>query len=343
MPFMQTINPSTAPRRASAFPVTRESGLDIPPRAARQLPRAPGILIVLAFCAMFVLSGCQGVLFAGLNATNQRRGTDVQRDIVFDAPHHLALDVYRPAHAAHAPIVVFFYGGSWVHGKRQWYRFTGEALAARGVIVVIPDYRKYPQVKMDGFMSDAALAVAWTHDHAAELGGDPGDLFIMGHSAGGQIAGLLATDPQWLQADGMQLRELAGFIGLAGVYDFMPIAANETDMLGMFGTTPVQQARSQPVLFVHGQEPPMLLLHGTGDKEVEPSNSESLARVMKAHNEEAILKLYPGVGHSALLFSLSRPLREHAPTLDDILSFIHAHPASTPDTVAVKKTPTPPA
>jgi acetyl esterase/lipase len=313
--------------------------ISIGPSPAAQ--RTNHLLLLLVLSAMLVLGGCQGALFAGLNATNQHKGTDVQRDIVFDQEHQLSLDIYRPVNAQHAPVVVFFYGGSWVHGKRQWYRFTGAALAARGVIVVIPDYRKYPQVKMDGFMRDAALAVAWTHDHANELGGNPDDLFIMGHSAGGQIAGLLATDPQWLQADGMQPHDLAGFIGLAGVYDFMPIAANETDMLGMFGTTPAQQSRAQPVLFVQGKEPPMLLLHGTADTEVEPANSQSLARVMKAHDEQAILKLYPDVGHSALLFSLSRPLREHAPTLDDILSFIHAHPSSAPGAPVRQKNLTP--
>jgi dipeptidyl aminopeptidase/acylaminoacyl peptidase len=112
---------------------------------------------------------------------------------------------------------------------------------------------------------------------------------------------------------------------LAGVYDFVPIEAKEKDMIGMFGKTPAEQRRAQPVSFVHGDEPPMLLLHGTADHEVDPSNSKSLARAMQAKNEDVTLKLYRGVGHSALLFSMSRPMREHAPTLDDVLAFIHAH------------------
>ncbi|TAL90577.1 MAG: alpha/beta hydrolase [Rhodanobacter sp.] len=99
-------------------------------------------------------------------------------------------------HARQAPVVVFFYGGDWTHGKRQWYRFVGTTLAAHGVVTVIPDYRKYPRVRLlDGFMQDAARALAWSHRHATELGGDPRNLFGMGHSSGGQIAGLLATDP----------------------------------------------------------------------------------------------------------------------------------------------------
>lgn len=273
-----------------------------------------------------MLSGCHATLFAGLNATDQRQGIERQRHIEFDPEHHLALDVYRPEHVTHAPIVVFFYGGSWTHGERAWYRFVGTALAARGITVVIPDYRKYPQVNMDGFMQDAARAVAWTYRHAQELDGSSHDVFIMGHSAGGHIAGLLATDPHWLAPFGIAPDDLAGFIGLAGVYDFMPIPADEKDMLGMFGRTPQEQARAQPVRFVRGEEPPMLLLHGLADTEVEPANSQSLARTVMAWHGDVTLRLYPGVKHSELLFALARPFRTTANTLSDITAFVAAHP-----------------
>ena len=272
------------------------------------------------------LSGCEASLFAGLNATNHRTGIDVQRSIVFDAQHQLKLDVYRPADATRGPLVVFFYGGSWTHGERAWYRFVGAALASNGVVAVIPDYRKYPQVKMDGFMQDATRAVAWAHDHAGELGGNPDDVFVMGHSAGGQIGALLATDPSWLAPYGLRPGDLAGFIGLAGCYDFMPIPANEKDMLGMFGRDAASQARAQPVRFVSGHEPPMLLLQGEADHEVAPSNAISLAHVLQAHHEDVTLRLYPGVSHNALVFALSRPFHSDASTLEDVLRFIHAHP-----------------
>ncbi len=282
--------------------------------------------------SLLLLGGCRATLFAGLNSTDQHRGIEQRRNIVFDAAHELALDVYRPANAgqpttAGAPMVVFFYGGDWTHGKREWYRFVGTALASQGVLVVIPDYRKYPQVTMDGFMQDGARAVAWARTHATELGGDPHSLFVMGHSAGGQIAALLSTDPEWLKLYGMRPRDLAGFIGLAGVYDFMPIPAGEKDMLGTFGRTAAEQGRAQPVRYVSGHEPPMLLLQGTGDHEVDPSNALSLDKTMLAEHEEVSLKLYPGIGHSSLLFAMSRPLRDSAPTLADIVRFIHEHEA----------------
>ena len=281
---------------------------------------------LLVLSSVLLLSGCEATLFAGLNATDRRADIEVQHGVVFDAAHDLQLDVYLPAGTTHAPLVVFFYGGSWVRGERAWYRFVGTALASHGVVTVIPDYRKYPQVRLDGFMQDAARAVAWARDHAEEFGGARNDIFVMGHSAGGQIGALLATDPSWLASYGLRPDQLAGFIGLAGCYDFMPIPANEKDMLGMFGRDAASQARAQPVRFVHGDEPPMLLLQGLADHEVAPSNAESLARVLQAHHENASLRLYPGVGHNALVFALSRPFRKEAPTLDDVLRFVHAHP-----------------
>ena len=294
--------------------------------------------------SILTLGGCRATLFAGLNSTDQHRGIEQRRNIVFDAAHHLALDVYLPEQAmqstsAHAPVVVFFYGGDWTHGKRQWYRFVGAALAAHGVITVIPDYRKYPQVKMDGFMQDGARAVAWAHEHATELGGDSEGVFVMGHSAGGQIAALLATDPQWLAPFDLRPQDLAGFVGLAGVYDFMPIPAYEKDMLGTFGRTAAQQRQAQPVLFVRGHEPPMLLLQGTGDHEVDPSNAYSLDKAMLAKHEDVTLKLYPGVGHSPLLVRVIAPASHaHAPTLADILGF---HPRSPAGQAIVQQTAQP--
>src|SRR5690349_1063944 len=96
-----------------------------------------------------LLAGCQQVYFRGLNL-GEGEGTPV----VFDATNGLSLDLYRPggpAATGGAPVVVFFYGGSWTSGKREYYRFVGNALAQRGVLVLIPDYRKAPEHPFPAF------------------------------------------------------------------------------------------------------------------------------------------------------------------------------------------------
>lgn len=286
-------------------------------RSAMALPTALFALL---------LGGCQTSLFHVINVTSGDHGLSEHRNIVFDSAHGLALDIYAPRGAHDLPVVVFFYGGSWQDGKRQWYRWMGETLARHGMVVAIPDYRKYPQVRMQGFMADAAHAVAWVHAHAADYGGSPQVMFLMGHSAGAQIGALLATDKHWLTKVGMEPQQLAGFIGLAGPYDFLPLT--DPALINIFGATPQAQARSQPVNFVDGDEPPMLLLQGTTDHYVAPRNACSLANHLRRQGEPVEVLLYPGIGHVRLLLSFSHPLRNSSTALRDTLRFIRERSAA---------------
>lgn len=308
--------------------------MPIPTSATKPLRTHRGLLATaLIVLGSALLAGCQAVLFSSLNATANTSGVVVQRGVIYDATHQLAMDIYRPADAVRAPTVVFFFGGSWKSGKRQWYAWVGKALAQRGLVVMIPDYRLWPAVKMDGFMRDGAHAVAWAHAHATAYGGNPRDLFVMGHSAGAQIGALLATDAHWLAAVGMQPRQLAGFIGLAGPYDFLPLRKHE--YIDMFGSTHEQQLLSQPVHFVNGDEPPMLLMQGTSDKIVWPRNAESMAHELRKQGEPVELQMIPDIGHFAILFSMSRPWRGKAPVIEDSVAFIRAHSAADATASAV--------
>lgn len=280
--------------------------------------RRLGNRLVLCAAAL-TLGGCADVFFAAVDKLEYTRSVIERDHIVFDAAHGLALDAYAPAGASDAPVVVFFYGGSWNGGKRHWYRYVGDALADNGVVVFIPDYRKYPDVRFPAFMHDAANAVRWARDHAAEFGGDPAHVFVMGHSAGGQIAALLACDGRYLAAVGMRRRELAGMIGVAGAYAFLPFVEDEPEI---FGDDAKGRYDSQPINFVDGHEPPMLLLQGGEDDEVPPSNAEAMAERARAMDGTATLILYPDVGHSSILLALARGHETRIPTLNDTLAFI---------------------
>ena len=141
---------------------------------------------------------------AVLNALAPRDGITTTQDIRYaDGPRH-TLDVYAPPrHASPVPVVVFFYGGGWETGDKAMYRYVGASLAAGGVLAIIPDYRLHPAVVFPAFVEDAARAIAWAHANAARFGGDPHRVFLMGHSAGAQIAALVALDPAYLRAVGL--------------------------------------------------------------------------------------------------------------------------------------------
>lgn len=250
----------------------------------------------LLLVGLFALlsAGCQSLYFHALNL-GVREGEAMQ----FDARHGLSMDVYRPADGTpSAPVVVFLYGGSWSSGERAYYAFVGRALSRRGVLVFIPDYRKAPAHPFPDFMVDAATAVAWVHANAKGYGGDSKQIFLMGHSAGAHIAALLGTDASYLAAHGLQARDLAGVIGLAGPYDFLPLT--EPAVMQALGPREGWQ-RTQPVNFVSGDEPPFLLLQGEADTRVDPGNAARLAARLRAFNEPVTVVMVPGVGHIGLV------------------------------------------
>jgi acetyl esterase/lipase len=287
----------------------------------RRRARLPSTRRLALACVLAVfLGGCKDVFFAAVNSVDSPRNVGAHKAIVFDPAHALRLDAYVPGNAGNSPIVIFFYGGSWESGKRKWYSYVGKTLAANGVVTLIPDYRKYPDVQFPEFINDAATAVRWARDHALEFGGDPSRIYVMGHSAGGQIAALVACDNRYLQRVGMSTRDLAGMIGLAGAYSFLPFVEEEPEI---FGASEASQYDSQPINFVNTNEPPLLLLQGKDDDEVEPSNAINMAEKARALGSPVQLKLYPGTGHASIILSLARGHSSTITALDDILAFIH--------------------
>jgi acetyl esterase/lipase len=260
---------------------------------------------------------------AVLNAVAPQSGVTVDSDIAYAAGPRQRLDVYAPAVGAASghghPVVVFFYGGGWESGERGLYRFLGAGLAARGVVTVIPDYRVYPEIKFPTFMEDAALAVAWARRHNGDFGGDGHTVFLMGHSAGAQIAMLLALDGEYLAAAGLDTSQIAGVIGLAGPYDFLPLKS--ATLKAIFGPE-AQWPRSQPINYVTPAAPPMLLAAGSDDTTVDPGNTRRLAARLRAAGAAVTETIYPGVGHMMLAGAFATPLAFVVPIRRDVLDFI---------------------
>lgn len=233
------------------------------------------------------------------------------------------LDIYRPVPAiSKAPVVVFFYGGSWNSGSKDDYGFVGEALASRGIVVVIADYRLYPQVRYPAFLQDGAQAVAWTHQHIADYGADPKQLYVMGHSSGAYNASMLALDGRWLNAVGLSPSIFKGWIGLAGPYDFLPIENRDVRPVFFYPDSPPE---SQPINHVSAGAPPTLLIASTDDDLVNPTrNTGGLANKLRAAGVPVEVFYFSKTSHATLVASISRPLRWLAPVLDRVSGFIQA-------------------
>ena len=232
-------------------------------------------------------------------------------------------DLYRPDGAAPAggwPLVVFIYGGSWHRGERADYRFVGEALAARGVLSMVVDYRLSPQVRYPDFVRDCAAAVAHALAQAAAWGANPHWVLVMGHSAGAYNAAMVALDPRWLAEAGHRPDELAGWIGLAGPYDFLPITNPDARVAFNHPNVP---ADSQPIRYAAQALRPALLLAAHTDILVNPvRNSRQMAAALTAAGQRVTLHEYPRVNHLTLVGAIAAPLRWLAPVLDEVVAFI---------------------
>lgn len=276
-----------------------------------------------------LLPACSGADL--LNSLVPDSGYRLLRDLAYGDGPRRRLDLYVPEQrqdAGPVPLVVFFYGGGWESGSKDDYRFVGEALAARGYAVAIPDYRVYPQIRYPAFLEDAAAAVVWIRANAPATPADR-PVYLIGHSAGAYIAAMLTLDGRWLAAAGARVCDaIAATVGLAGPYDFLPLRS--TTLMAIFGPEP-SRPLTQPINHVDGDEPPMLLVTGTDDTTVLPRNSRRLAARITAAGGRVERRDYDRIGHVALAASLARPLQGLSPALDDVDGFLRRHPVGNAD------------
>ncbi|MDY6942480.1 MAG: alpha/beta hydrolase [Pseudomonadota bacterium] len=230
------------------------------------------------------------------------------------------LDVYVPRReGGHWPVVVFFYGGRWKSGDRRLYDPLARSLAAAGIVVVVPDYRLYPEVRFPAFVQDGAAAVAWVMSHIHRFGGDPRRVYLMGHSAGAHIGSMLALDARYLGHHSRKRSDLAGFIGLAGPYDFLPFQTPE--LADTFG--PEEQHReSQPIHWTDGNNPPFLLLHGSADNVVGAGNSKRLWRKIESSGGRARMVFFSRANHTNILFAAAVSTNRVGPVQREIYDFV---------------------
>jgi acetyl esterase/lipase len=239
-------------------------------------------------------------------------------DISYAEGARRKLDVYYPRGTTGAPVVVFFYGGKWHYGAKEWFKFVAVTLVSHGYVVVIPDYRLFPEVKFPEFVVDGASAVRWARENIAAYGGDPRRLFMMGHSAGAYIAAMLAFDPKWLAGVGLSPgRDIAGLVGVSGPYDSLPSGdAALGDVFGGPGSV------TFPISFADGCKPPALLLTGNADDVIDPRNSVRLAERLRTSGNDATDVIYRQQGHMTVFAGFVPMLANFYPAMRDVDAFV---------------------
>jgi acetyl esterase/lipase len=282
------------------------------------------IMVVLVAAPTFIAACAPIRTLNALTPSDTYRADD---NIHYGPDPRQQLDVYQPRVTASLqmpakgwPVVVFFYGGSWNRGDRADYRFAGEALASRGMIAILADYRLYPQVRYPDFLRDCASAVAWARREARRYDGDVDRLYVMGHSAGGYNAAMLALDSRWLAEQGLSPAIFRGWIGLAGPYEFLPMT--NVDAQPVF-FHPDYPRGTQPIDYVSSASSRTFLAAAPADELVNPDrNTRALAQKLQSMHVPVTLKMYDHANHVTLMGAFARPLSWLAPVADDVAAFV---------------------
>ncbi|HYE46983.1 MAG TPA: alpha/beta hydrolase [Caulobacter sp.] len=240
------------------------------------------------------------------------------RDVAFG--EGLKLDLYGPqSAAAGAPVALFVYGGGWSSGSRTEYRWAGKMLAAQGFITVVADYRLAPQARFPAFIEDLAQAVRWAVDHTPEHGGDPSRIVLVGHSAGAYNAAMVALDPRYLKAVGVERTRIKAFAGLAGPYYFPNL---DGPVLSRAFAGAEDDRIYQTLDYAGPGSPAAFLVAGSADATVRPRNTERLAEALTREGVEVEKHIYPGQTHLDVLLNLSRPFRGRSPEHGQLVAFL---------------------
>jgi acetyl esterase/lipase len=210
-----------------------------------------------------------------------------------------------------APMLLFVHGGGWSIGDKSQFGWVGEQLAAQGMLVALTNYRLSPAVQHPAHTQDVARAVAWLYRNGPLSGGDPARLYVMGHSAGAQMAALVALDRTYLGVEGLTPANIRSVVGIAGpAYDLdTPYAATPMASLlyPAFGPDTSRWSLAAPLHYVQPYAPSFFLIHGSNDQQAPLSSTQAMATALQQQGVPTKVELLQGPDHMGVL-SAALPL-----------------------------------
>jgi acetyl esterase/lipase len=236
------------------------------------------------------------------------------------------LDLYLPRGQKDFPVLFFVHGGGWRHGDKKYlgiYSTLGMFWARHGIGAVITNYRLTPTVNHPAHIKDVARAFAWTYQNIGKYGGRADEIFVSGHSAGGHLVALLATDDSYLKAEGLTLAAIRGAIPMSGIYD---LSDGNRLFTSTFGAKMDLRQEASPLAHVRPDAPPFLIVYGDNDltlcgKECSETfcralcNKKCDARTLEAHDRNHFtILLMAALDDDPVARAILEFIALHAPT-----------------------------
>jgi acetyl esterase/lipase len=255
------------------------------------------------------------------------------------------LDVYRPKGKDGLPVLFFLHGGGWVAGSKDdvfgvfGYGTIARNLAQRGMVVVIPNYRLSPGVRHPEHIKDVARAFRWTCENIEKYGGDPRQIFVAGHSAGGHLAALLVTDQTYLKSIARAPRDIRGVIAISGVYRLddvelklavadpngtMRFSLNVNPAASVFGADAKVLRDASPLTHVRSGLPPFLIMSAGYDYPPLSRMAKEFTAALEKYGCKVEMKVIPERTHETMLFDIPHFSVERL-AADAIVEFIERY------------------
>ena len=225
------------------------------------------------------------------------------------------LDLYLPKDQKNFPVLMFVHGGTWKSGSKDLYAALGKVYAKNGVGTVIINYRLSPKVQHPAHIQDVARAFAWTHQNIAKYGGNPDNIFVSGHSAGGHLVALLSTNEAYLKAENLGLGNIKGTIAVSGVHVLVPNALFKP----IFTDDKAVVKSASPIDHVTGKHPPCLLIYADKDLLTLDAQSEQMCKKLTDCQCEACTVKIADRTHISIITSM---VNEADPANQAIFEFL---------------------
>ena len=280
-----------------------------------RISKMPSLLVFI--WVLLVISGCASVKkTAAINLLVPSDGY-IKQQFSYGNDRQQSFDLYLPKTRTPKIPVVYVYGSAWRKKfNKADFIFVAQALTSLGHPVIVPEHRRFPEVKFPVFVTDVADAISYTDRNSIGLPKPFTEYILMGHSSGAHTAALLATDTRYLKQRGVKA-QLKGLIGMSGPYD---LPMDDAEVFPIFNTTTAQRAK--PVMNVRRGMPPTLLLHGLADPRVPSYHTTRFRDALLRNGNPVTTKLYPGVDHEKLLGGIAVPLRFMSNSFVDVREFL---------------------
>ena len=248
------------------------------------------------------------------------------KNIVYNTKHDLRLDVYSPKKVDKPKkVLVFIHGGNWVHGKKSIYKFFGKGFAKKGIVTVIINYRLSENVTYDSLTINSAMAVKWVKQNIGQYNGDTNSIFVSGHSAGGHLAALIATDDSYFNK--LNIRNpIKGtiLIDAFGLDMYTYLSTNKSDYskryYSLFSQDPEIWKKGSPIFHLHKGMPPFLMFVGTKTVPVIIEGTTDFLKALQPYQPGAPLVIVKGKRHVGMIFQF---LNRHNKAYKEIIDFMN--------------------